>query len=161
MRNDFTDEAGVALAEALTAHKTLREIKLSLFTEQPSRQVQGADALSAPAYDTFCTMLRVNTSLVLEFHRFIDSTGDKRLVDSRNQMRIEQRLNKVGRGRLLSSSQTPREEWVDALNHMNELNSSDVDESPEFNVSCLYSLLLLNPSVCLLEPSNFITNAGL
>ena len=61
-------------------------------------------------------------------------------------MRIEQRLNEVGRGRLLSSSQTPRKEWVDALN---ELNSGNVDETPEFIVSCLYSLLRLNPATCM------------
>jgi hypothetical protein len=46
---------------------------------------------------------------------FDNAVGDQRLIDSRNQMRIEQRLNGVGRGSLLSSSQTAREEWVDAL----------------------------------------------
>jgi hypothetical protein len=78
-------------------------------------------------------------------------------IDSRNQMRIEQGLNRVGRGRLLSSSQTPSKEWADALN---ELNSSHVDETPEFNVSCLYSLLRLNSSVsvCLLEFNDTTTH---
>jgi hypothetical protein len=110
-----------------------------------------ADALSAAAYDAFSAMLRVNTSLVLNLLPFEDAGGDQKLVDSRNQMRIQQSLNYVGRGKLLSSSQTTREEWVDALN---ELNSRNVDESPELNVSCLYSLLRLNPSFCLLELSN-------
>jgi hypothetical protein len=93
-------------------------------------------------------MLRVNTSLVLEFSTLDDDGGgDQRLVNSRNQMRIEQGLNHVGRGRLLSSTiQTTREEWVDALN---ELDSSNVGETPEFNVSCLYSLLRLNPAACM------------
>jgi hypothetical protein len=55
-------------------------------------------------------------------------------------------LNAVGRGRLLSSSQTTQKEWVDGLN---EFNSSNMDETPEFNVSCLYSLLRLNPATCM------------
>jgi hypothetical protein len=76
---------------------------------------------------------------------FDNAVGDQRLIDSRNQMRIEQRLNGVGRGSLLSSSQTAREEWVDAL----ELQSYSVDESPEFSVSCLYSLLQLYPAICM------------
>jgi hypothetical protein len=56
----------------------------------------------------------------------------------------------VGRGRLLSSSQTTRKEWVEALNQLNQLNCSYVGESPEYNISCLYSLLRLNPATCML-----------
>jgi hypothetical protein len=144
MNFDFTDEAGVALAEALTVNKTLRKIILSVEHVPGGQYVQ--DALRAPAYEAFCAMLRVNTYLVLELPPFNDTTGDGRLVDSRNRMRIEQGLNAVGRGSLLSSSQTTREEWVDALS---ELNSNNIDESPEFNVSCLYSLLRLNPATCM------------
>jgi hypothetical protein len=40
-------------------------------------------------------------------------------------MRIEKRLNEVGRGRLLESSQTPREEWVNALQELNALHDDD------------------------------------
>jgi hypothetical protein len=146
MNNDFTDEAGMAMAEALTINTTLRNITLSA----DIYYVGNDPAFGATVYEAYSAMLRVNTSLVLEFPLFDDACGDERLVDSRNQMRIEQSLNHVGRGRLLSSSQTPREEWVNALNHMNELNSSsDVDETPEFNVSCLYSLLRLNPATCM------------
>jgi hypothetical protein len=36
-----------------------------------------------------------------------------------------------------------KKEWVDALNALNSY--SNVDETPEFNISCLYSLLRLNP----------------
>jgi hypothetical protein len=146
MNCDCTNEAGVALAEALTVNKTLRTITLSF---EPRRQAQVADALSAPAYEAFCAMLRANTSLVLNLLTpFDDAGGDQRLVDSCNQMRIEQRLIRFGRGRLLASStsQATREEWVDALN---EVKSSNVHESPEFNVSCLYSLLRLNPATCM------------
>jgi hypothetical protein len=74
--------------------------------------------LGAQAYDKFCAMLRVNTSLFLNLPPFNDRAGDQRLVDSRNQMRIEQRLNHLGRGGLLSSIQTPRKEWVDALSEL-------------------------------------------
>jgi hypothetical protein len=145
MMKYFTDEAAVALAEALTVNKTLRKITLS-FENASVGQVMDEDALSAPAYDAFGAMLRVNTSVVLELPPFRDRTGNKRLVLSHNRMLIEQRLNEVGRGRLLASSQTPREAWVDALN---ELNAPNVDVA--FKVSCLYSLLRLHPDVCMLE----------
>jgi hypothetical protein len=141
MENGFTDEAGVTLAEALTVNTTLRLLRLDDFVFA---------SLGCPVYEAFSAMLRVNTSLRVELPSFddaFDGVGvDERIVDSRNQMRIEQELNHVGRGRLLSSSQTPREEWVDALH---DLNSSNVDETPEFNVSCLFRLLRLNPSVCM------------
>jgi hypothetical protein len=145
IENNFTDEAAVALAEALTVNKTLRKITLSArLCRRNGRLVQDANTLSTSAYDAFSAMLCVNTSIVLELPAY--TGGDERIVDSRNQVRIEQRLNHVGRGRLLSSSQKPRKKWVNALN---ELNSSNVDESPEFNVSCLYSLLRLNPATCI------------
>jgi hypothetical protein len=142
--DDEADEAGVvALAEALTVNKTLRMLTLSEST------------LSAQAYDAFSAMLRVNTNLVLRIPPVETAGGggggadeETRLVNARKQMAIEQRLNNVGRGKLLSSSQTPRKEWVDALNNLN--SDSSVNEIPEFNVSCLFSLLRLNPSVCLL-----------
>jgi hypothetical protein len=146
MENNFTDEAGMVLSAALTVNKTLRKATLSLDPDHPCRQVRDADTLSASAYDALSAMLRASTSLVLELPPFNGAVGDERLADSRNQMRIEQGLNQVGRGRLLASSQTTRKEWMDALN---ELNSSNVDESPEFNVSCLYSLLRLNPATCM------------
>jgi hypothetical protein len=91
-------------------------------------------------------MLRINTSPRLKLPPFNDTVSNERLADSRNQMRIEQRLNHVGRGSILSSSQTTREDWVDALN---KLKSSVVDESLEFNASCLYSLLRLNLATCM------------
>jgi hypothetical protein len=138
IRNDFNDEAGVVLAEALTVNTTLRMLTLAGY---------GNVHHNAIFYEAFSAMLRVNTYLVLELPPSDDACDDQRLVDSRNQMRIEQGLNNVGRGRLLSSSQTPRKEWVDALD---ELNSKNVDESPEFNVSCLYSLLGLNPATCIM-----------
>jgi hypothetical protein len=132
MGDGFTDEAGVALAEALMVNTTLRKIDLSHRTA----------TLGVPAYEAFSAMLRINTSLVLEIPPDIPAGADERLRESRKQMRIEQRLNQVGRGRLLASRQTTREEYIDALN---ELNPDNYDDA--FQVSCLYSLLRLNPSI--------------
>jgi hypothetical protein len=159
MKKYFTNAAGVALAEALMVNTTLCELTLTLDPVRRRIDLQNVDAMSAPAYDAFCAMLRVNTGLILELPLFDDAGGDEKLIDSVNRMRIEQELNGVGRGRLLSSSQTPREDWVEALY---ELIYSNGDETPEFNVSCLYSLLRLNPSICLLDLNyDYTTNSGL
>jgi hypothetical protein len=133
----------VALAEALTVNKTLRKITLSDAKVSPF-PMRNRASLDAPAYEAFSAMLRVNTSLIMDVTAFEIAGTDERLRESCKQMLIEQRLNKVGRGRLLASRQTTREEWVDALD---ELNSSSVNYPPAFRVSCLYSLLRLNPSV--------------
>jgi hypothetical protein len=132
MEDTFTDEAGVALAEALTVNKKLRIITLSGAT------------VGTQAYEAFSAMLRVNTSLVLKLPPFETVGADERLLRSQQQMVIEQRLNKVGRGRLMVSKETTREAYVDALHGLNTYN---VDDSHAFQVSCLYSLLRLNPSV--------------
>jgi hypothetical protein len=144
MEDGFTDEAGVALAEALTTNKNFRMLRLIdiFYAVNP---VHTKACLGAQAYEAFSAMLRVNTSLVLKSPPF--AGGDERLRESRNQMVIEERLNEVGRGKLLSSRQTPRKEWVDALSELN--SSSNVDETPELNVSCLYSLFRLNPATCM------------
>jgi hypothetical protein len=140
--NGFTDEAGVALAEALTVNKTLRKIDLSALVYDSN--MHNKATLGASAYEAFSAMLRINTSLDLKLPPFGSAGADERLLESREQMEIEQRLNKVGRGRLMASRQTTREEYADALN---ELNSCNVGYSPAFQVSCLYSLLRLHPSV--------------
>jgi hypothetical protein len=144
MEYGFTDEAGVALAEALTVNKTLRTVCL---TDHSCLHHEHTVTLGAPAYEAFAAMLRVNTSLNLVLPPFCSRAGDDhRRLESRKQLKIEQRLNKVGRGRLLASRQTTREEYVDALHKMNLLNA---DDSPAFQVSCLYSLLRLHPAVCI------------
>jgi hypothetical protein len=132
MMNTFTDEAGVALAEGLKANKTLRVFDLSDAT------------LGAQSHKAFAAMLRVNTSLVLELPEFETAGADERLIESQKQMLIEQRLNEVGRGRLLSRH-TTREEWVDALHELHSFNV-DGNDSPAFLVSCMYSLVRLKPS---------------
>jgi hypothetical protein len=131
----FADEAGVALAEALTVNTTLCKITLSATSVY----------LGTQAYEAFSAMLRVNTSLNLVLPAFNTGGANASFLECRNQMRIEQRLNEVGRGRLLSSSiQTTREEYVDALY---ELSSTVVYYSPTFRLGCVFSLLRLNPSV--------------
>jgi hypothetical protein len=111
------------LAEALTVNKTLRRITLSRAT------------LSAPGYEALsAAILRVITSLNLKLSPFETFSATERVFASRSQMMIEQRLNQVGRGRLLASRQTTREEYVDTLY---ELNSSNVYDFPAFQVSCL------------------------
>jgi hypothetical protein len=130
----LSDEAGVALAEALMVNTTLCKIDLN-----------GCEAtLGVPAYEALSAMLRINTSLVLNLTPYETADADERLRESRLQMRIEQRLNQVGRGRLLASRQTTKEEYVDALNN---LNSNSEHICPAFQVGCLYSLLCLNPSI--------------
>jgi hypothetical protein len=129
----FTDEGCVALAEALTVNKTLRKIVLSK-----------AYTLGAQVYEAFSAMLRVNTNLVVELCSFEYPGGGERLLESRKQMMIEQRLNQYGRGRLLASKQTTREEYVDTLY---KLSMYGCDEFPAFRLSCVFSLLRLNPSV--------------
>jgi hypothetical protein len=127
----------VALAEALTINKTLCKIVLSRATTVGSK-----------TYEAFSAMLRVNTNLVLKLPPFEYGGEGESFLECRNQMRIEQRLNQVGRGRLLSSIHTRRDEYVDSLH---ELNTYNADDSPAFQVSCLYSLLRLKPAVCMLS----------
>jgi hypothetical protein len=146
VEEDFTDEAGVALAEALTVDTTLRTITVS--AESTLYRVHNKAPLGAQAYEAFSAMLRVNASLNLELPAFRSAGADERLVESHKERIIEQRLNEVGRGRLLASRQTPREEWVNALH---ELSSSDDDATNFSDVTCLFSLLLLNPAICALR----------
>jgi hypothetical protein len=157
MENGYTDEAGVALAEAFTINKTLRQVLLGVVpVRRHVHQVQNRDHLGAQAYEAFSCMLRVNTSLVLRLPPFERAGSDERLRKSRQQMAIEQRLNRVGRGRLVASIQAIKEEWVDALHGLNSYKVND-SHSPAFRVSCLYSLLRLNPSalfVCISSSLN-------
>jgi hypothetical protein len=145
MENGFTDEAGVALAEALTVNKTLRIVKVG-DTLRPDYHVRNKDTLGAPTYEALSAMLRVNTGIRVGLPKSSTSRGNQRLRESRRQMIIEQRLNLVGRGKLLASSQLVRKEWVDALHELNVAKAS-----PAHKVSCQYSLLRLNPAaVCTL-----------
>jgi hypothetical protein len=149
MENGFTDEAGVALAEALTDNKTLFTVVLT-DNARLSDHTRNKAHLGAQAYEAFSAMLRVNTNLNLRLPPLDPAGAKQRVRKSRSQMFVEQLLNKAGRGELLSSSQTTRAAWVDALQKLNSMNG---DSSPRFQVSCLYSLLRMNPAACILHPS--------
>jgi hypothetical protein len=103
LRMSFSDEAGVALVEALTVNTTLRKIDLSYCKA----------TLGAQVYVALSAMLRVNTSLVLKLPPFKSADADERLCESWKQMRIEQRLNQVGRWRWrLDSDSSIVFKWV-------------------------------------------------
>jgi hypothetical protein len=143
VENGFTDEAGVALVEALTVNTTLRDVNL-IDILRPDYHVRNIDTLGTPTYEALSVMLRVNTGLVVGLPKCSTTGGDQRLLESFSQIHIENRLNKVGRGRLLTSCCTTKENWVDALH---ELSSNEVDESDAFRLSCMFSLFRLNPEV--------------
>jgi hypothetical protein len=98
-------------------------------------------------------MLRVNTRIILNLPPFDSANGgNESLREPHDQLRIEQRLNYVGCGKLLSLSEPPRQQegsgcCVEALHELDD-SSYDVVESATFQVSCLYSLLRLDPGVC-------------
>jgi hypothetical protein len=126
------DEAGVA--SALEVNTTLRQV--------------GVGAQRVPfgvnAYDAFSKMLRANTNLQLTVP-CLSSDASPTLQKHYKELCIEIRLNEVGRGRLLESTQTPREAWFNA---MDELNNESRDETCGIQLDCLYSLLQLNPEIC-------------
>jgi hypothetical protein len=146
MEDAFTDEAGVALAGALMVNTTLNKVVLTDIMDS-DEQARNKATFGAPAYEAFSAMLRVNTSLELELPPLDTAGGDQRVLDSHNQMRMEQRLNQAGRGLLVGSDQTTRAAWVDALQ---KLNCNNADDTPAFQVGCLYSLLRLNPAACMM-----------
>jgi hypothetical protein len=128
----------------LTVNTTLRQVDLfdnAVFHNSRSTKA----TLSAHSYEAFTVMLRVRTSLILKVPPSEAAGADATLRNHFNQMLIEQRLNKAGRGRLLASSQTTKEEWVDALH---EMSSDDTDDDPDpLRISCIFSLFRLNPEV--------------
>jgi hypothetical protein len=111
-----------------------------------SRNVCNADLLGAQSYEAFAAMLRVNTSIVLVLPPLDRANGDERLLACYGQMRIEQRLNRVGRGNLLSSCQTTKKEWVDVLHELSS-NGVESDGADAFRLGCIFSLFQLNPEV--------------
>jgi hypothetical protein len=101
---------GVALAKALTINKTLRMLCLSADAVMTNRDEDNKVALGPQSYKAFSAMHLVNTSVAVTLPDFDAANADESNILSFNQMLIEQGLNEDGRGRLLSSSQTPREE---------------------------------------------------
>jgi hypothetical protein len=151
MENGFTDEAGVALAEALTVNTTLYQVNLSAVVHNLSH-VHNVATFGAHSYEAFAAMLRINSSLVLKLPPPLFTTygRDENLVKHYDLMRIEQRLNIVGRGSLiLLENDMVREDWLDALYELSSFSfgAVDLDDSPALRISCVYSLLRLNPDI--------------
>jgi hypothetical protein len=93
METNFTDKGGMALAEALTVNTALRRIRLSVLD---ASYMHNTAKFGAPTYDAFLAMLRVNTRLVLDLSLSNDvGSGNRKIVDYRNRMRIEQSLNQL------------------------------------------------------------------
>lgn len=150
--NGFSDKAAVALADALTVNQTLRYVNLTDKVRPYFEHIGPTDYLCAQAYEAFSKMLQVNTSVNLYVPapncRAVSAcckVETKLARENYRQLCIEQRLNTVGRGRLLASSPTTREAWVNALH---DLNTRDNDEHPSFHLGSLYTLLQLNPAIC-------------
>jgi hypothetical protein len=84
------------------------------------------------------------------------STADK---EQYARMRIELRLNAVGRRQLLAMSPTTREAWVNGLVKLNDIHTTCVvvgenENNRDIQVDCLYTFLLLNPTVCHLDDTD-------
>jgi hypothetical protein len=88
MEDGFTDEAGVALAEALAINKTLRNLRLddSVYASDYGRTTA---SLGAQAYEAFGAMLRVNTSIKLDLLTFDADVGNEKQIEQFKQMLIE------------------------------------------------------------------------
>jgi len=144
----FTDQMGVALAKALTVNTTLREIHLSsayktvdgLESERP------LDHLDVASYKAFALMAKTNTAITMGLPLLKSDASDETRMQ-RDRLHIEGFMNEAGRGRLVTSSTTTRTEWVNALDILND--STAEEDGPEFHLSCLYSMLQLNPSIFL------------
>jgi hypothetical protein len=124
--------AGIALAAALAANRTLR-----LFSLVNAN-------FGANSYGVLRDMLRLRTNLVLVLPRLLIS--ENQLVkNAHSRMMIVQRLNQAGSGRLLN--QMTREVMLDILNDLIRVTAAD---PPELQVECINHLVQANPSVLVL-----------
>jgi hypothetical protein len=142
----FTDDLGVALAQALQVNTSLKEL---ILVDQWDYGFRTTDHMNIAAYQALRNMLRVNTSVVLKIPNF-DTRWSPGLADSLvrsyYRMLIEMRLNAAGRGGLMLGSQASKAAWVRTLH---ELIVQDNDDDSQ--VDCLFTLLKLNPSICQLD----------
>jgi hypothetical protein len=92
LEDGFSDEAGVALVEALTVNRTLRKLVLNANPVMARRDEDNKAALGAHSYEAFCKMLRVNTNITLAFLTFDAASANERDTHYYNQMCVELRL---------------------------------------------------------------------
>jgi hypothetical protein len=150
----FTDAIGVALAQALQVNTTLQELVL---IEQWDNGFRGTDLMDIAAYQALRKMLRVNTSVVLKLPVRIKvyewgGTPPDSVRPYYDRMRIEMRLNAAGRGGLmLADSQVSRAAWVNTLHELLTLDDDVHRDIDDLRVDCVYTLLKLNPSLCLIN----------
>lgn len=134
----FSNDAGVAFAHALTVNTTLQELDL----------MEGSDAhvkdrFGSESYQAMAEMLKVNTDHQLIVPMSSSPISEANVVSDYTEMVLEMELNRIGRGRL--SPAASRAEWVQGL-----LDCKNVESSfaPNLDISCMFALLRLNPSVC-------------
>jgi hypothetical protein len=148
----FSDEMGVTLAKALTVNTTMAQICLRNTCKASNsayHSSQPPNTLGAEAYKAFIAMLKINMNIRLKLPN-LESDADSETRVQQSLMRIERNLNEAYCGSLVASNQTTREEWVNALQRLND--SCEKNEincgTGSFHLSCVYSMLQLNPGLC-------------
>lgn len=115
--------------------------------------------LDVQVYRVFSEMLRLNHDVhVIVQELPSNAFKDEELDNARTEFDIENKLNSVGRGTLLTMAATnaittQRDAWIDACCRLME--ASDGNPCNEITLDCLFLLLRCNPMVVLTERSLF------
>jgi len=144
----FTDEMGVALAMALTVNTSLNRIQLQDgYKRSDGRQpLHPPQSLGAETYKAFATLSKTRAGKITLGLPSPRSDANDETRKQWDLLRIEDSLNRAGVGKLVASNQPTWEEWIHALDALNGNNEDE--DSHKFLLSCLYSMLQLNPSIC-------------
>jgi hypothetical protein len=149
MCNGYTDDAGVALAEAMRLNTVLRHVDLDENGGCGEASGDTRNTMGCTAYKALTAMAVTRSDLKLGVP-VVDKSASTADKEQYARMRIELRLNAVGRRQLLATSPTTREAWVNGLVKLNT-RSTDAQGNRNIQVDCLYTFLLLNPTVCHLD----------
>jgi hypothetical protein len=147
MCNGYTDTAGVALAEAMQMNTALQHVDLDENGGCGEASGDTRNSMGVTAYKALTAMAVVRSDLRLGVP-VVDEHASVTDKEQHAKLRIELRLNAVGRRQLLVTSPTTREAWVNALL---QLNADRCPEDRDIKVDCLFTFLLLNPTVCHLD----------
>lgn len=147
MCNGYTDKAGVALAKAIQINTTLRHVDLDENGGCGEASGDTRNSMGVKAYKALTAMAVTRSDLKLGVPA-VDRGASNADKEQFAKMRIELRLNAVGRRELLVTSPTTREAWVNGLL---QLNADSCQENHDIKVDCLFTFLLLNPTVCQLD----------
>ncbi len=85
LQDGFTDEAGLALAEALTMNRTLRKMVLNTDRVMANHDEDNKAAFSAKSYEAFAAILRVNNSVTFALPTFDDANVNEMATNCYNQ----------------------------------------------------------------------------